>query len=87
MIFRDQVILYAQPGAIPGHMLEDLISKVKEVDMDEVRAQMAEHEHGEHEHDEHEHGDHEDAHEHAHLMAAPPALALASDRTSRDQAR
>jgi len=64
MIFRDQVILYAQPGAIPGHMLEDLISKVKEVDMDEVRAQMAEHEHGEHgDHDDH---DHEDAHEHAH---------------------
>jgi thioredoxin 1 len=61
MIFRDQVILYAQPGAIPGHMLEDLISKVKEVDMDEVRAQMAEHEHGEHgDHD------HEDAHQHAH---------------------
>ena len=59
MIFRDQVILYAQPGAIPGHMLEDLISKVKEVDMDEVRAQMAEHEHGEHD-------DHDHEHEHAH---------------------
>jgi thioredoxin 1 len=69
MIFRDQVILYAQPGAIPGHMLEDLIGKVREVDMDEVRAQMAEHEHGdhdghEHEH-EHEHAD-EDEHEPAH---------------------
>ena len=64
MIFRDQVILYAQPGAIPGHMLEDLISKVKEVDMDEVRAQMAEHEQ-EHEHAEHDDHDHEDAHEHA----------------------
>ncbi len=63
MIFRDQVILYAQPGAIPGHMLEDLISKVKEVDMDEVRAQMAKHEHGEH--GDHDH-DHEEAHEHAH---------------------
>ena len=61
MIFRDQVILYAQPGAIPGHMLEDLITKVKEVDMDEVRAQMGTHEHGEH--DDH---DHEGAHEHAH---------------------
>jgi thioredoxin 1 len=55
------VILYAQPGAIPGHMLEDLITKVKEVDMDEVRAQMAEHQHEED--DDH---DHEGAHEHAH---------------------
>jgi thioredoxin 1 len=67
MIFRDQVILYAQPGAIPGHMLEDLIGKVREVDMDEVRAQMAAHEHGdhdEHEHD-HEHAE-EDEHQHAH---------------------
>jgi thioredoxin 1 len=41
MVFKDQVILYAQPGALPGNMLEDLIGKVKEVDMDEVRAQMA----------------------------------------------
>jgi thioredoxin len=68
MVFRDQVILYAQPGAIPGHMLEDLISKVKEVDMDEVRAQVAEHEHGEHDGHQHEDAEEdvqEDAHEHA----------------------
>jgi thioredoxin len=68
MVFRDQVILYAQPGAIPGHMLEDLISKVKEVDMDEVRAQIAEHEHGEHDGHQHEGAGEdvqEDAHEHA----------------------
>jgi thioredoxin 1 len=61
MIFRDQVILYAQPGAVPGHMLEDLISKVREVDMDEVRAQMAAHDHEEA--DAHEH---EEEHQHAH---------------------
>lgn len=60
MVFRDQVILYAQPGAIPGHMLEDLISKVSEVDMDEVRSQIAAHEHEEHDHDD------DEAHEHAH---------------------
>jgi thioredoxin 1 len=41
MVFKDQVILYAQPGALPGNMLEDLIGKVKQVDMDEVRAQIA----------------------------------------------
>lgn len=42
MVFRDQVILYAQPGALPGNMLEDLIGQVKNIDMDEVRAQIAE---------------------------------------------
>lgn len=40
MVFRDQIILYAQPGALPGNMLEDLIGQVKAIDMDEVRAQV-----------------------------------------------
>jgi thioredoxin 1 len=44
MVFRDQVVLYAQPGALPPNMLEDLISQVREVDMDQVRAQLAAHE-------------------------------------------
>jgi thioredoxin 1 len=65
MVFRDQVVLYAQPGAIPGNMLEDLISQVKELDMDEVRAQMATHDHeAEQDHD-HDH-DHDSEHDHAH---------------------
>jgi thioredoxin 1 len=59
MVFRDQIVLYAQPGAIPGHMLEDLISQVKDVDMDAVRAQIAAHDH------DHDH-DHDGEHEHAH---------------------
>ncbi len=59
MVFRDQIVLYAQPGAIPGNMLESLITQVKELDMDEVRAKIASQEH------EHEH-EHEDDHEHAH---------------------
>ena len=42
MVFRDQVILYSQPGALPGNMLEDLIGQVKAIDMDDVRAQIAE---------------------------------------------
>jgi thioredoxin 1 len=33
-------LLYAQPGALPGHVLEELITKVKELDMDEVRRQV-----------------------------------------------
>lgn len=41
MVFRDQIILYAQPGALPGNLLEDLIGQVKTIDMDEVRAQIA----------------------------------------------
>lgn len=43
MVFRDQIVLYAQPGALPGHMFDELVGKVKEVDMDDVRAQIAEH--------------------------------------------
>lgn len=41
MVFRDQVLLYAQPGALPAHALDDLISKVRDLDMDEVRRQIA----------------------------------------------
>ena len=57
MIFRDQIVLYAQPGAIPGNMLEKLIEQVNELDMDEVRAQIASQD-SNHEHAE----DHEHAH-------------------------
>ena len=42
MIVRDKVILYAQPGAISESALADLIAKAREVDMDEVRASIAE---------------------------------------------
>jgi thioredoxin 1 len=41
MVFRDQIVLYSQPGALPGNMLDDLIGQVKAVDMDEVRSQIA----------------------------------------------
>ena len=40
MIIRDKVILYAQPGAISEPALEDLITKARAVDMDEVRASI-----------------------------------------------
>lgn len=42
MIFRDGVLLFSQPGALPGHALEDLLQQVKDVDMDDVRREMAE---------------------------------------------
>jgi thioredoxin 1 len=42
MIFRDQVLLFAQPGALPQHALEEVLKKVRELDMDEVRKQLEE---------------------------------------------
>jgi thioredoxin 1 len=42
MAVRDGVVLYAQPGALPAPALEDLISQVQKVDMDDVRKQVAE---------------------------------------------
>ena len=42
MVVRDRVVLYSQPGAIPADALEDLISQVREIDMDEVQRQLAE---------------------------------------------
>jgi thioredoxin 1 len=41
MIIRDNVVLYAEPGALPEPALEELIAKAREVDMDEVRAAIA----------------------------------------------
>ncbi len=38
MVIRENVILYAQPGALPEAALEDLIAQARAVDMDEVRA-------------------------------------------------
>lgn len=42
MIFRDGILLFSQPGALPGSALEELIGKVEELDMDDVRKQIAE---------------------------------------------
>ena len=41
MIFREQVIVYAQPGSLPGSALEELIGKAKALDMDAIRAEIA----------------------------------------------
>jgi thioredoxin 1 len=41
MIFRQGVLLYNQPGALPEHALEDLVGKAMALDMDEVRAEIA----------------------------------------------
>jgi thioredoxin len=41
MIIRDKIVLYKQPGALPERALEQLITKVREIDMDQVRASLA----------------------------------------------
>ncbi len=42
MAFRDGILVYSQPGAMPPAVLEDLIGQVKGLDMARVRAQIAE---------------------------------------------
>lgn len=41
MVIRDRVVLYSQPGALPAAALEQLITKARELDMDVVRAGIA----------------------------------------------
>jgi thioredoxin 1 len=43
MIFRDKVAVFAQPGALPEVVLEDLVRQARELDMDKVRAHVADH--------------------------------------------
>lgn len=50
MIFRDGVLLFNQPGALPAPALEDLIGKVKELDMDAVKAEIQAQSHEGHDH-------------------------------------
>ena len=41
MIFREQVVLFSQPGMMNASQLEDVISKVKEIDMKKVHEEIA----------------------------------------------
>ncbi|WP_431231241.1 thioredoxin [Mycolicibacterium psychrotolerans] len=41
MAFREGVLVYRQPGAMPAAALEDLITRVKGLDMADVRAKIA----------------------------------------------
>ncbi|MER5178326.1 thioredoxin [Streptomyces sp. NPDC002896] len=42
MIVRDQVAVFAQPGALPEAVLDDVIGQARKLDMDEVRKSIAE---------------------------------------------
>lgn len=73
MVFRDQILVFARPGMIPGHALDDLITKVQGLNMDDVRAQIADdeanhkHDHDGHDHDhDHDHHGHDHSHDDGH---------------------
>lgn len=40
MVFREQIIVYSQPGALPPAGLTTIIDQVSELDMDEVRKEI-----------------------------------------------
>ena len=46
MAFRDGIMVFRQAGALPPPALEDLVTQIKALDMEEVRQKIAEHEAG-----------------------------------------
>jgi thioredoxin 1 len=42
MVFRDRVLLFRQAGALPPAALADIVSQAKALDMEKVRAEIAE---------------------------------------------
>ncbi len=44
MAFREGIMVFAQPGALPEAAVEDLLGQIRDLDMDDVRKQIAEHE-------------------------------------------
>jgi thioredoxin 1 len=41
MAFRDGILVFSQPGALPAAALEQVIQAVRDLDMDEVRGELA----------------------------------------------
>jgi thioredoxin len=64
MAFRDNVLLFNQAGALPQASLEDLITQIKDLDMEEIHRQIDAEQHAGHDH-EHDH-DHDHDHDHQH---------------------
>ena len=64
MVFREQVLVFSQPGALPAEALENLIEQVRALDMDEVHKAVAAHEaeHADHDHADHDHAEHDHVH-------------------------
>jgi thioredoxin len=59
MVFREQVLVFSQPGALPAEALDNLIEQVRALDMDDVHKAVAAHEA---EHADHDHAGHDHAH-------------------------
>ena len=55
MVFRDGILLFSQPGALPAPELERIIQAVRDLDMDDVRAKLAQQEEEHAQHEEHAH--------------------------------
>ena len=43
MVFRQGILVFQQAGMLPGNALDDVVGKVKGLDMDDVRRQIEEH--------------------------------------------
>lgn len=41
MVFREDIVIFAQPGALPASALEEVIAAARALDMDEVRREIA----------------------------------------------
>ncbi len=44
MVFRDGILLFAQPGLMPKAAIEELLTQTRALDMDDVRKKLDEHE-------------------------------------------
>jgi thioredoxin 1 len=55
MAFRDGILVFSQPGALPAAGLEQVITAVRGLNMDDVRAEVATHEHSHEGHEHHQH--------------------------------
>jgi len=42
MMFRDKIIIFSQPGAMPEGAFKELVDRAQDLDMDDVRKQIAE---------------------------------------------
>jgi thioredoxin 1 len=42
VIFRERIPIFSQPGMLPAEALDEILGKVKELDMDEVRRTVEE---------------------------------------------
>ena len=48
MAVRDKVVVFSQAGVLPEAALEDLIGQIKDLDMEDVHRQLAEHQAADH---------------------------------------